>query len=58
MAIGDDAMNKLFSSCLQVRLPTHLKNKFNETAKNNKQIPSQLIRNFIRQYIKENTDDK
>lgn len=56
MAIGDD-MDKLFNSSLQIRLPTYLRDKFNETAKNNKQVPSQLIRNFMRKYIKENSND-
>lgn len=42
-------------SVMQIRLPLHLRNKFNEIAKKNNKIPSKLIRDFMRDYIKENS---
>ena len=42
-------------SVMQIRLPLHLRNKFNEIAKKNNKIPSKLIRDFMRNYIKENS---
>ena len=42
-------------SVMQIRLPLYLRNKFNEIAKKNNKIPSKLIRDFMRDYIKENS---
>lgn len=44
-------------SVMQIRLPLHLRNKFNEIAKKNNKIPSKLIRDFMRDYIKENSGE-
>lgn len=42
-------------SVMQIRLPLHLRNKFNEIAKKNNKIPSKLIRDFMRDYINKNS---
>lgn len=50
------SQEKTFTSVLQIRLPLHLRNQFNKAAEKNKKTPSRLIRDFIRSYIKENSD--
>ena len=44
-------------SVMQIRLPLHLRNKFNEIAKKNNKIPSKLIRDFMRDYINKNSGE-
>ena len=44
-------------SVMQIRLPLHLRNKFNEIAKNNNKIPSKLIRDFMRDYVNKNSGE-
>ena len=44
-------------SVLQIRLPLYLRNDFYEAAKKNNEIPAQLLRNFMRSYIKNNKDE-
>lgn len=44
-------------SVLQIRLPLYLRNDFYEAAKKNNEIPAQLLRNFMRSYIKNSKDE-
>lgn len=41
------------NSTIYIRIPLGIKNKFYKLANDNKDIPSKLIRNFIKKYIKE-----
>ncbi len=39
---------------LQIRIPLHLRDAFNAAAKDNDMTASQLLRAYIKQYIKSN----
>lgn len=42
---------------IQFRIPLYLKKEFYNTVKNNKRVPSKVIRELIREYINENKED-
>ncbi len=44
-------------SVLQIRLPLYLRNNFYEAAKKNNKIPAKLIRDFMREYISDNSGE-